>query len=107
MCGANGGLVKSFSDGECIFAQGSRPTHVYLIQSGVVRLSRDEDGEDVTTGFLCRGSVLGETDLLEGARRRFSAWALGETRLLAVSAEEIAHNADDPLLREVLLRRAP
>jgi len=85
-----------FSRGEEIFAQGALSEALYLIESGWVRLTREEKGESITIATLGPGDLLGEEDFLldrpysvgAEATSEVTAWKLAKADLLAVVRRE-------------------
>jgi hypothetical protein len=78
---------RTVSLGETIFHEGTPSDHIYLIQSGIVRLERHEGNEWVEVARLGPNNVLGETALIE--RRVHSLRAIAETDVtLAVLSNE-------------------
>jgi len=88
--------VQKFSQGEEIFAQGALSETLYLIESGWVRLTREEKGERVTMATLGPGDLLGEEEFLldrpysvgAEATSEVTAWKLAKADLLAVVRKE-------------------
>lgn len=87
---------QEFSQGEEIFAQGALSDSLYLIESGWVRLTREEKGERLTIATLGPGDLLGEEDFLldrpysvgAEATSEVTAWRLAKAELLAVVGEK-------------------
>ncbi len=88
--------TQEFSPGEGIFAQGALSEALYLIESGWVRLTREEKGERLTIATLGPGDLLGEEDFLldrpysvgAKATSEVTAWKLAKADLLAVVRKE-------------------
>lgn len=88
--------TQKFSQGEEIFTQGAPSEALYLIESGWVRLTREEKGERLTIATLGAGDLLGEEDFLLNrpysvgakATSEVIAWRLAKADLLAVIKEE-------------------
>ena len=76
---------KTYSAGEQIFKQNDKANGIYFIESGWVRIVK----EDPKTGhrkelcFLSRGEYFGELALVNKAPRSASAYALGDQCKLA------------------------
>jgi len=88
--------TQKFSQGEEIFAQGAPSEALYLIESGWVRLTREEKGEGLTIATLGPGDLLGEEDFLldrpysvgAKATSEVTSWKLAKAGLLTVVREE-------------------
>lgn len=88
--------TQEFSPGEEIFAQGAPSKALYLIESGWVRLTREEKGEKLTIATLGPGDLLGAEGFLldrpysvgAEAISEVTAWKLAKTDLLALVKKE-------------------
>jgi len=78
-------LVR-FADGESIFADGDHGTTMYIIQSGKVRLFRENNGSKRVLGELGKGDFFGEMSILEGLPRTMSAEAVEATELIEINS---------------------
>jgi len=88
--------TQKFSRGEEIFAQGALSKALYLIESGWVRLTREEKDKRLTIASLSPGDLLGEEDFLldrpysvsAEATSEVTAWRLAKADLLAIVRKE-------------------
>jgi hypothetical protein len=79
-----------FLDGETIYAPGDRPAGLYIVQSGKVRLVR-QDGDRVDViATLVAGDFFGEEALIYNLAYPFAANAAGSVRLLRLPVEHFA-----------------
>jgi CRP/FNR family transcriptional regulator, cyclic AMP receptor protein len=78
--------VLAFADGEVITREGEETRDMYVVQSGVVEVLKEVEGEQVCLAVLDRGSFFGEMSLLESLPRSATVRARGPTRLLAIRA---------------------
>jgi hypothetical protein len=79
-----------FLDGETIYAPGDRPAGLYIVQSGKVRLVR-QDGDRVDViATLVAGDFFGEEALIYNLAYPFAANAAGSVRLLRLPVEHYA-----------------
>jgi len=79
---------KIIPKGTVVFHQHDNGGGLYLILSGVVKISRTgRDGRDVTVALLHEGNFFGEMSLLDGQPRSASATAVQSTRLLMLDRE--------------------
>jgi Fe-S-cluster-containing dehydrogenase component len=99
--------MRQVASGEPVFREGERATHAYLVASGLVQVQVD-DGERVhVRGYVTRGDLLGEAELLERSPRAFTAVANGPVSLVCLAASEVrAVFGRNPGLAERLSRIA-
>jgi CRP-like cAMP-binding protein len=71
--------------GEVIFRQGDQGADMFVIQSGIIEISRGVDGERVVIGRLGQGDFFGEMSLLESLPRDGDAVAVTRAELLAIT----------------------
>ena len=69
-----------------LFRHGDEGNAMYLIESGRVRISlQDEDKNDVTLAELAQGDFFGEMSLIDGRQRSADAQVVEESRLAILS----------------------
>lgn len=89
---------QDFSDGEVICEQGEMGNEMFVIASGEVRVSVENDGQPARDiARRAAGDVVGEISLISGDTRIATVTALGEVRTLCI----------DRLNFESLLRERP
>ena len=75
--------------GTIIYRQGDPGDRFYIIQSGKVKVFRqDSDGVETGLAVLGTGESFGETGLLTGETRSVNVEAIEETRLMVLSKEQ-------------------
>jgi F420-non-reducing hydrogenase small subunit len=74
-----------FKKGEVVFKQGEQGDTMYIIQSGAVEISQEQDGKDVVLALLDQGDFFGEMALLQDEVRSATVRAIQKTRLLPFS----------------------
>ncbi len=67
---------KQLAAGETLFREGEEGDAMYVVVSGRLRATREEDGESRTIGDIGRGETVGEIALLTGEPRSASVHAL-------------------------------
>ena len=94
----------TYQAGETIFTEGDTGDQAYIVESGMIEISRDVSGKIVTLGTIEKNGIFGEMALIDEATRIASAKALIETVCIPVPKIAIqAHLADaDPLLRKLV-----
>lgn len=81
----NNDLVRSYPQGTMIMAEHQRGQDMFIIQEGVVRITKVVDGAEVTLALLQKGDMFGEMALLEDKPRSASAIANEDCRLMTVN----------------------
>ncbi len=75
---------RTFKKGSLIFSEGDIGDHVYLIQSGKVRVFKLIGGQDKTLAILGPGDFLGEMAIIEKKPRSASAEAVVDSNVLVL-----------------------
>jgi CRP/FNR family cyclic AMP-dependent transcriptional regulator len=71
-----------------LFAEGAQSEVLYLLVSGVVKLSlRSLEGEDVLVSLICPGEFFGITSLMPGMQRAFRSDAFSDCWVGTVAAD--------------------
>ena len=85
------GETRSYEDGEAIFSEGDKGTHMYALLEGRVQLSvaLHDKTEQAPVHISTRGSVFGEFVLFEEKPRSATAMALKPVRAFTVTAEDL------------------
>jgi CRP/FNR family cyclic AMP-dependent transcriptional regulator len=97
---------KRFADGDVLIEEGGLPTDVYLIESGTVDVTHEEQ----LIAKLGPGDVVGEIALLDPQRRTATVTATSAVRTVALSVDDFA-SMDEEMpeitkqLREIAERR--
>ena len=90
--------------GEAIFDEGDFGDRAYIIEDGIVEISRKVGGEKMTLGTVEKNGIFGEMALIDESNRIASAVAVVDTVLIPVpkvAIQSILANAD-PLLRKLI-----
>ena len=97
-------VSQHFDKGEVVFSEGQKGNTFYIIKSGRVEISLEQNGRKMVLGTLGAGSCFGEMAALTGERRAATATAISSTLAVEVNAEYITRwgEEQDPLLRTVL-----
>jgi len=75
----------SYEDGALIFQQGSEPSHIYIIQQGMVKLVAGDEDTSLELIELEVGACFGETAVIGILPHAASAVAVGKTELIVLS----------------------
>ena len=90
--------------GEAIFDEGDFGDRAYIVEDGIVEISRKVGGEKMTIGTVEKNGIFGEMALIDESNRIASAVAVIDTVLIPVpkvAIQSILANAD-PLLRKLV-----
>ncbi len=90
--------------GEAIFDEGDFGDRAYIVEDGIVEISRKVGGEKMTLGTVEKNGIFGEMALIDESNRIASAVAVIDTILIPVpkvAVQSILANAD-PLLRKLV-----
>ncbi len=102
---------QSFDAGKTIFHEGDQGEHMYIIQSGQVRISKNVGGREHELAVLEKGDFFGEMAIVSRMARTATATAVNTTHLLAFDRQgfmgmieknaKIALNVIDKLCRRL------
>jgi CRP-like cAMP-binding protein len=80
--------LQNYPRGALIFEPAINPDHVYLLESGLVRIYRESlDAEQVTFGYVNPGEVFGECAVFQPSQRESFASAHETSEVLRLSRE--------------------
>jgi len=92
-----------YQDEEVVFHEGEQGDKFYLIFSGVAKVSKTENGQEIVLGRLGEGSFFGELALINQAPRAATITAEGILQVAVLSGEKfITLYKNSPRLREQL-----
>ena len=80
-------LIRSYKKDTMIFSESQSGSDMFIIQDGVVSISKVVDGNEVTLAMLKRGDMFGEMALLENKPRSASAIAHEDCRFMVVNRQ--------------------
>ena len=81
------------SAGETLFREGDEGDAMYVVVSGRLRASREEDGRTVVVGEIARGETVGEMALLTGGKRSATVEAMRDCVLAGLDSPAFAQLA--------------
>lgn len=70
--------------GKVIFRENDIGTHMYIIKSGNVKITKEMDGKEAVLAILEKGDFFGEMALVSNIRRTASAIAVNTAQLLVI-----------------------
>lgn len=79
----------TYTEGERIFEEGDEATHIYIIQSGIVKLVINIDTEPLEIAELRNGHCFGETAVIGILPHSATAMSMCDTELLVLTGEAL------------------
>lgn len=80
---------REFSAGDVLFREGEPGDHMYVIQSGAVRITKNVAGADRVIAILGPGEFLGELAILNDKPRVATATVIDDARCLVIEAKTL------------------
>jgi len=97
--------LEHFDRDQVVFEEGAAGDALYLLRSGMVKLSRRSGDREVVLTYLVSGNYFGESALLVDARRTATVTAIFPSELIVLRRDAFQDFLDQhPHLRERLLR---
>lgn len=89
---------------EVLFNEGDPPTVAFLIESGEIEISTNQDGTRLILSKLYAGDLLGEMAVIDDAPRTATATALSDCVLFQIDRTQISERlaGTDPIVRALL-----
>jgi len=87
-------FVVRFKRGEPVFNEGDKGRTMFIVQSGLVHLYQQTNGDRQSLGTMEKGDFFGEMSILEGLPRTVTAMAEEDAELI-----EINHTVFDKMIR--------
>ena len=92
-------LGKTYKDGEIICREGDEGKSMFVIQSGIVEISKNLNGGEIVLRTMKKGEIFGEIALFDRMARSATVKALGEAIVLRVDKQGFfAKACKDPTL---------
>jgi CRP/FNR family cyclic AMP-dependent transcriptional regulator len=101
---------RVFPAGEVLFREGDKGEVMFVIQSGLVRISKHIQGTDRTLATFGRGEFLGEMAILNEKPRTATATVVEDTKALVIDAKTLeamiskSHEIAIRLIKKLSLR---
>ena len=83
--------TKIFKSGEYLFRENEKGEVLYILQTGQVRVFREEENKTFELGEYGRGSVIGEMALFDDKPRSASALAITDCRVIEIDREHFGN----------------
>jgi CRP-like cAMP-binding protein len=101
---------REFCAGDVLFREGEKGEVMFVIQTGLVRISKQLQGTDRTLATFGRGEFLGEMAILNEKPRTATATVVEDARLLVIDAKTLesmisrSHEIALRLIKKLALR---
>ena len=96
--------VVEYRAGEAIFAEGSPGFRAFIVQTGLVEISRVGAKGEAVLGYIGGGEVFGEMAPLDNEPRMASAKAVKDTVCVVIPEEMLKSKVEaaDPFIRDLM-----
>jgi CRP-like cAMP-binding protein len=84
-----GELGRVYSNGEIIFREGEQGDRMYVIQSGMVKVTKETPVGEIFISTLGSGEIFGEMALFSRSTRSATVTALGNARVLGIDKKKL------------------
>jgi len=100
--------TASLKKGETVFTQGESPNNIFIIQSGEVKIVKQQDEVEIELIRFHEGNLFGETELIGIFKYIASAIALTDLKLLVFSKSALysLHSKNMKLFSKIILNVA-
>lgn len=97
-------MKRSLAAGQELFHEGDPAGSAYLIESGVIEIVTQDDGQELLLSELGAGSILGEMAVIDAAPRTATARAQTDVVLIEIDRDQIAERIgrSDPVVKSLL-----
>ncbi len=96
---------QSFNPGDRVFLEGEKGDKAYLIESGMIEISKKvSGGEQVVVAVLGKGELIGEMALIDGQPRAATARVVKSSVLMIIGRADLVDRLKktDPVIRRLL-----
>lgn len=99
------GALRLLDADEALYLRGDPPDGIYLVKSGVVRLSgASDEGREIVLDYFGGGAVFGETSMFDGLPRMHDARANGAAEVLHLPPKAYRQLQKQPAFAAALYR---
>lgn len=78
---------EKYSDGQIIYKEGTHGDWLYVVEEGVVEISRMVNDKKVSIGILKEGEIFGEVAYISKTERMATVTAIGEATVGVIDRE--------------------
>lgn len=96
--------VKDYPAGSVIFEEGKTGKSAFIVQSGIIEITKIGSLGEVVIGYVGAGEIFGEMAPIDNEPRMASATALKDTQCIVITEEEFQSKLKDadPFLNDLL-----
>jgi CRP/FNR family transcriptional regulator, cyclic AMP receptor protein len=96
--------VKEYPAGSMIFSEGRPGKSAFIVQSGIIEITKIGALGEVVIGYVGAGEILGEMAPIDNEPRMASAKALKDTQCIVITEEEFDGKLKDadPFVHDLL-----
>lgn len=94
---------KKFSAGEVIFKEGDPKGDAYVLVSGKVKISQNQNGHDITLAVLGPNSIFGDMSLIDDHPRSATVETMEECECIVISIGDFDNKLKtlDPFMQSI------
>ena len=98
-------ILQSYREGQKIFSEGDSGDSAFLVETGLVEISRTVKGKKMVLGRIGPGGLFGEMALIDAQPRMADAQAVEKTKAFLVPTAVFKNQLDssDPFMRKLVL----
>ena len=80
-------MLRKYPRGSMIFSEAQKGSNMFIIKSGMIKISKIVDGTEITLAILKDGDMFGEMALLENKPRSANAIAMDDCVLMSINMQ--------------------
>ena len=96
--------LREYAAGDLIFSEGKSGKCAFIVQSGIIEITKIGTQDEVVIGYVGAGEIFGEMAPIDNEPRMASAKALKDTQCIVITEEEFQNKLKDadPFLNDLL-----
>ena len=96
--------LREYAAGDLIFSEGKSGKCAFIVQSGIIEITKIGTQDEVVIGYVGAGEIFGEMAPIDNEPRMASAKALKNTQCIVITEEEFQNKLKDadPFLNDLL-----
>ena len=96
--------LRDYAAGDLIFSEGKSGKCAFIVQSGIIEITKIGTQDEVVIGYVGAGEIFGEMAPIDNEPRMASAKALKDTQCIVITEEEFQNKLKDadPFLNDLL-----
>ena len=80
--------LREYAAGDLIFSEGKSGKCAFIVQSGIIEITKIGTQDEVVIGYVGAGEIFGEMAPIDNEPRMASAKALKDTQFIVITEEE-------------------